>query len=558
MKISRTLRLAGATGAIRTASFNEKEHLVVPVVALVEGVVWAVNSPTPELVLAEEFSHAFPGWNGRPVVGDHPDIGGQKVSANDPHILESNSFGIIFNTEVKDNKLTMEAWLDPSKAEKVGEDAVRVCERAKNGEPIEVSVGVYMHLENSSGIKDGKRYEGVWRDIVPDHLAMLPEGVQGACSNEMGCGAPRAASVHLVTAQGLVPLYEVVKTPESPMPVSVTDPNPPAKRSLKERLSDALATITSAGKKDMTGNKIMDALSRAAMDTVPGFAWVDDYNPNSNEVYIAAMDSDYNLKYFTGKYKLTDSEEATIDKDSLKEVVKKQVYEPVAAAAATPQPTAACGCHNKENNMTREARIAALISSGKYKEADKTWLANVPDHALAALESGTPENPLPPGHQDGIDGAGDRPTNEQPKTNPTQPATTPAQPTSTPTAPKTPATTEPKTPSRSTAAQTAEDFIAGVQDPRLREVLNDGIRLANERRSTLIKALKDTGRNKFTDEQLEAKSTEELQTLAELAAVPVAEPVSFEGRGGPRVAATGGVEKPPSFVTTLQTPAKAN
>src|SRR5688500_17004964 len=100
MKKLRTLRLVSATGAqIRTGTFREREHLIVPVVALVEGVVWAVNAPSPELVLASTLERSVPAWNGRPVVMDHPDNeDGDKITANTPETLQARSYGQVFET----------------------------------------------------------------------------------------------------------------------------------------------------------------------------------------------------------------------------------------------------------------------------------------------------------------------------------------------------------------------------------------------------------------------------------------------------------------------------
>lgn len=195
--------------------------------------------------------------------------------------------------------------------------------------------------------------------------------------------------------------------------------------------------------------------------------------------------------------------------------------------------------------MDRTARVAALIASGKYKEEDRVWLNNVPETALSVLEShpGSPSNPLPPGGQQPI---------------PSGPVTTPGQPASTPTAPATPAPVQPPpvAPVTPTTAATkpvnADEFIGQCSDPVLRESLRAGMRMANERRASLISGIKACSRNKFTDEQLSAKSTDELETLAELAQVPVPE-VSFDGRGGPRVptVAAGRISPPPSFVAEL-------
>ena len=202
-RVLRNLHLRGATGTIRTAVFQKKEHVVVPVVALVEGVIYPINAETPELVLAEEFHMAPQGWNGRPTFAGHPEDGGTQVSGNTPRTLEQHAFGLVFNAEAKDRKLEMEAWLDPDRAKEVGDDALRILERIKRGETIEVSVGCYVVAEEKAGTYNGKRYNAIWRSIVPDHLALLPEGDIGACSVAMGCGTPRNAMVHLVTAKGM-------------------------------------------------------------------------------------------------------------------------------------------------------------------------------------------------------------------------------------------------------------------------------------------------------------------------------------------------------------------
>jgi hypothetical protein len=204
----RHLHLLAAAGTIRTAIFEEREHVVVPVVALVEGVIFPVNADTPELVLLEEFGKTPQGWDGRPVMPDHPQDDVRRISANDPKTLEEMAFGRVFHSKIDKKRLCMEAWIDPVRAEKVGaEDQLK---RIRNGKMIEVSVGCFVVAEEKSGVWNGQKYSAIWREIVPDHLALLPEGTVGACSNEMGCGTPRRAAVHLVTAAGLQPLRSAV------------------------------------------------------------------------------------------------------------------------------------------------------------------------------------------------------------------------------------------------------------------------------------------------------------------------------------------------------------
>jgi hypothetical protein len=95
---SRFITLAGTSYETRTEMFEGREHLVVPVVALVEGVVHAMNAPAPEFVPAEEFEHHFSGWDGRPIFEGHPTVDGQPVSGNLPEVLGTKRIGMVFNT----------------------------------------------------------------------------------------------------------------------------------------------------------------------------------------------------------------------------------------------------------------------------------------------------------------------------------------------------------------------------------------------------------------------------------------------------------------------------
>lgn len=196
MSQARIVHLHGASGKIRTAQFNGTEHVVVPVVALMEGVIWPVNAETPEFVTERALAVAPSGWNGRPCVGNHPAINGTQVSANTPGMLEKSQFGVIFNAMMNGKKLTMEGWLDPQRAKVIGAEAQDVIARARAGEMIEVSVGAFVVTEDARGEFNGQPYKAIWREIIPDHLAFLPRGTTGACSISMGCGGVRAAATH--------------------------------------------------------------------------------------------------------------------------------------------------------------------------------------------------------------------------------------------------------------------------------------------------------------------------------------------------------------------------
>jgi hypothetical protein len=223
----RHLHVLGATGAIRTALHAGRAHIVVPVVALMEGVIHAINAETPEFVPFKTLAHQPERWNGQPVVLNHPSRNGIQISAKEPGVLDAQGLGTVFKTCTRGKKLCLEAWIDPEQASKT-EKGRRLLERVKRNEQIEVSVGAYVTTLKTAGTHNGKSYKAEWQTIEPDHIAFLPEGV-GACSIEMGCGAHRAAAMsttHLVTAQG----YETLDSDSAQPPTA----------SFQERLTSLL------------------------------------------------------------------------------------------------------------------------------------------------------------------------------------------------------------------------------------------------------------------------------------------------------------------------------
>lgn len=184
--------LIKGSGSLRVAKYNNVEHVVVPVVAMIgDQVIWPVNAPTAEYVPASVVCNTPQIWNDRPVVPNHPNKDGHYHSATNPATLEAMCFGRVFNAYAENGKLKMEAWLDPSRAEVVGDLALDVIARLKANEMIEVSIGAWVSTVDQTGVFDGKEYGSVWTEISSDHLAILPKNVIGACSIEQGCGALR-------------------------------------------------------------------------------------------------------------------------------------------------------------------------------------------------------------------------------------------------------------------------------------------------------------------------------------------------------------------------------
>jgi hypothetical protein len=166
----------------RTEMHQGRQHLVVPVVMMVEGV--HNGSHGPLLHLAEELGRFVQAWNGIPVTIQHPEVNGNNVSANSPEIIDSWTVGRVYNSSMDGGRLRGEAWIDLAKITERSPQALAYIQQGRN---LEVSVGVFSDEESTSGVWNNEEYMAIARNHRPDHLALLPGGT-GACSWADGCG----------------------------------------------------------------------------------------------------------------------------------------------------------------------------------------------------------------------------------------------------------------------------------------------------------------------------------------------------------------------------------
>jgi hypothetical protein len=512
-KIHKSILLIGATGKIRTATFQQREHLVVPTVALVEGVIWPMNAEHPELVLFEEFTRGLQGWNGRPVVYGHPMLQGEAVSANDPKILEGWCFGQTFNAFANPNKksLEMESWIDPVRAQIIG--AQELIDRLNAGKPIEISVGVFTKEQETSGVyTNGDKYGGIWREPVPDHLAYLPDGQIGACSNDMGCGAPRVARTHLVTNRGFVSLSRM-EVPIVAVETKKEEAKPKKPSFLSRMLGSMMRAAVLKTNEGETMTELFGMVSDALYANEPGFMWLDDIKPDENLAIYFVRPEDRDIMY---QRKFTvDNGEVTLDAERT-EVEWTRELKPVAAASA-PQPTTASSCscggakHAEQNTAkdddamkTKAERITALVDGKKLQGVTKEFLETCNDAQLTALEADAAKV--------------------------TTPETTPV----TPTTPTTAASTEKSTKENveDVLKKMSEDDFLACAPKSIRDlVASERTREAAER-TNLVAAMK-TSQTEFTEDELKALPIEQLRKFSRVCKVNVPA-VDFGGRGIPR------------------------
>jgi hypothetical protein len=159
-----------------------KEHIVVPVVMMVEGVHNGSHGPLFHSIA--ELGKFPASWNGIPVVINHPEIDGMNVSANDPDIIDQQTVGRVYNTYVDGAKLKAEVWVSTEKLQAL---SAELLDQFEKGELVEVSLGMFTEEDSVTGDWNGETYEAIAKSHRPDHLALLPGG-KGACSCADGCG----------------------------------------------------------------------------------------------------------------------------------------------------------------------------------------------------------------------------------------------------------------------------------------------------------------------------------------------------------------------------------
>lgn len=167
----------------RYDTFEDRPHLIVPVVLMTEGVHNGSNGPF--YYPAEELETLASSWNGVPVPVFHPETNGSPCTCNDPRIIERQNVGRMFNVHWENGRLKGEAWIDIEKAEAVHNGLIQILKDSKT--KMEVSTGLLAEHDMTPGVWNDEEYDGIIRNIRPDHLALLP-GSRGACSWTDGCG----------------------------------------------------------------------------------------------------------------------------------------------------------------------------------------------------------------------------------------------------------------------------------------------------------------------------------------------------------------------------------
>jgi len=516
---------------LRTESHLGREFLVVPVVALVEGVLQGMNAPVPELALSSEFGKIPDGWNGRPIVMNHPVVDGVAVSANSPAVLEAFSFGMMFNTHVEDSKLKSEAWLDVARAAEIGGEIQETVERIQAGEMVEISTGLWTDTEEKKGRWNSKEYGAVWHNIVPDHLAFLSKGVKGACSVEDGCGTPRMnAATSSLTTVARWQEYKMTTSTEdcgcegaktgtpctcadhvhthshdgevhAPAPTDITTP---AEESEAPAVVTVSATDIESG--TITASQSVGSVLLDRLDLIP-------LSINAETRVLSSEEPVFSIARLVANAIPDGIMDADVRKLLSYELRKNSsdcyVYGFTASKVIY-------------ETWSRDSYTYSIMQRSYTIDGSKhVELMDDASEVLLMTEI------IPAERQPGTsDMAVNSPTTEeetQMTTNADGTPTTPAE------TVVTPAASAPVVANASPAPRTMAQYLDEMPT-EMRESMQMGMKLLSDKKAGIITALKASGRCKFSDEQLAGYDLAMLETLEALANVQP----SFEGRAMPR------------------------
>ena len=524
---------------IRTAEFRGQEHTVIPVVALVEGVLWPANAPTPELALAEEFGRFPEGWDGSPVVFDHPrDSDGAPIAANAPEVLEDNAFGQMFNTTLDGVKLKSEIWVNNDLIQNLTEEAQATVNKLIAGDTvIEVSTGLFMLSEPSTGEFNGQHFDAIWRNIVPDHLAVLPEGVAGACSVEDGCGAPRSNNdqgqlLTFTTQDGEHAFQPVMRAARMHEACGdnddsiITNNDGPeevkAQKTFLKRLMQRASAIFAPrdNSEGISDRDLRIALDIAITDDEQDFIFVTAVFQGDDNSGTVVYEKGFEPLFFERSFTMNDDGSVTLG-DEKTAVRPETKFVPIELSGTDSDGTI------QENAMNqKEELVNGLIANdaSQFTEEDREWLISLEEAQLAKL------SPVDNADDDADSGDGsdanDNDNTDAIDLHPVAGADGDGTPVST------------------------EDYIADAPE-EVQAVLNQGLSMHRARKSALVGALVANSRCKFSKDELESKEIPELENLAALAV-----DISYEGASPVLSIARGAddaVPEPPQLFDLNQT-----
>ncbi len=509
---------------VRRERHEGREHLVAPVIMMVEGV--HCGSMGPSLYLAEEFSITPAIWNGVPLPVFHPEEDGQYVSANDPAIIEAQSVGRLYNVhfDEESKKLKGEIWVDIARAMEIDSTLVPHIE---SGRPLDVSTAHWSEDDPTTGVWNNEEYIAIVRNIRPDHLALLP-GEEGACSWRDGCGV--RANTEKEGGDLVDEFAEHLEEVRTTLADEVKAKDQGVLRSLFAKVARKLGlsvrepVVPELSAQEISHDELrgklqvkVDELDQPSSPTPSVFHYVldvyDDY------LVFEARRENEDPKLFKQGFTIDDQNNVALV-GRPEEVIQETEY-----VAASAQPATNEGSATEVNddptttteteviNMDRNESVTALITceQNTFCEDDREFLMGLADdqftkiEALAATkeESSTED-------QEAVAAAAAKAKADAEAEAAVAAAEADAAAEAAPAA----ATEDP------VKTQTLEELVANAS-PELKESIEAGQKVIRGQKDQLVAGILANKRSKFTEAQLREKGMDELMALAELAQAPV-------------------------------------
>lgn len=478
----------------RPEQFMGRDHLVVPVIMAVEGV--HAGSAGPMFYPSEEIKATAEQWNGVPVTVQHPRDKDDNltVASNAPEFIIGH-----ISQSVWDDKLRAEAWIDVEKANNISADIMTII---RGDGQMQVSTGLFSSDEIVKGDWKGESYNAIVKDIVPDHLALLP-GEQGACSWVDGCGlrANKKGGENCMKFKGFDMSSKDISGIPKPVLRAFSD----------NQLGEANGWEGKFKTNEMSHGDIRSQVQNLinSKDTQNEWIFVRDV---FDKFFIYSKEKENQpTQMFKQGYSLNASEAVEFTGDEI-EVVQKTEYILKTNKKFT----------RKENDMGDKKekccpeKVKALIANEKsnYDEKDTEWLEEMEEVQLDKVIAnvGVSEErdkslvtaAVEKAFIDAINNG------EMVKV-------------------------EKKDPDTKDKPPTAEEYIANAPG-EIQDVLRTSLNMHKEKKAALVQQIVANEQNRFTPEQLNSKEVGELENIAALIPLKVVDesgqPVSYAANSG--------------------------
>jgi len=448
--------------------FEGRQHLVAPVIILVEGV--HAGSLGPVFYSADELSTHPSSWNGVPVTIHHPsDEEGRGLSAGHPEVMDEFMVGRLFNTIYDPSLpgLRSEIWVDIQRCSQLSMEALATLQK---GQPLEVSTGLWFDDDGTPGEWSGEEFQFSAGNFRPDHLALLPGSV-GACSIQDGCGVRNEEESKMEGIWGKVK--------------SLTFHLLGLNKAGFSEVMTKLQGLVDALDKDVPGGRLIHYL-------------VDAFDDGS--FIMQQVGGPDGRRFYQGSFLKDDEGMPTDLAEDFTEVEERREFVPAGneegdgrsisngaswskgnlpcESSSTQEVDIEVETINKEESemKAKETLVSTLIACGKvrWSENDREYLMTQEMEMLEKLQPA--DEVIPPVEEPAVELSAD---------------------------------------------EWVKDAPSAVRD-----MLEDGLRLHREKRTSLIGTIMTAKGNSFTEEQLDSKDTSELEAISNLTS-----PAPAEGEG---------------------------